>query len=171
MNENMNKTRVLIVNGTLSGGGAEHVIATLVRNLSRDAFEVSVCCLKDGGVIKDELEADGYEVIDLSSRQRERRDYGTSLRLRRLVKERHIDIIHSHDLHSLIDCSVCRVLTRGVRYIHTFHFGNYPHRPKKYLMAEQALSCVPDRLVAVGEWQSERLVKTFGLSQRRLSVI
>lgn len=167
----MKKLRVLIVNGTLYGGGAEHVIATLVRNLSRSEIDVSVCCLKDGGVIKDELEADNYEVIDLSSQHKSRRNLSGIMGLRRLIRERHIDIIHSHDLRALIDCSVNRLLTRQVRYVHTFHFGNYPHRPRKYLLVERLLSRIPDRLVAVGMSQAETLVKTFDLTRRRLRVV
>lgn len=41
------KTSVLFVSGTLSGGGAERFVSTLLQHLNRETFEPSLCLFRD----------------------------------------------------------------------------------------------------------------------------
>jgi glycosyltransferase involved in cell wall biosynthesis len=165
------KINLLIVNGTLHGGGAEHVIATLVKNLDKNRFNVTVCYIKQGGVIKEELERGGYEVIGLSEESLKKGGIYISLELKRIVKSRSIDIVHSHDLSSFIHTAISKLFFNPARYAHTFHFGNYPHRPKKYLLIEKLLWRIPQKLVAVGEQQRQAIIKTFRIPDKRLEML
>lgn len=167
----MPRARLLILNGTLHGGGAEHVIHTLVRHLIGFDIDVSVAFLREGGVIRDQLEGDGFGVIDLSDSEHGAHGRSHPARLRQLVRQRKIQIVHSHDLSSLVAGSVARALSRNIRYVHTFHFGNYPHRPLKYRWLETVLTRFPDRLVAVGHRQADSISRTFGIGKSKIDVI
>lgn len=165
------KRNILLLNSTLHIGGAENVIATLCRSLDRSRFNVTVCYLKECGSVGDKLLAEGYEVVGVKEPGQKSVDYLSSLKLKELIQERQIDLVHSHDLHSLIDGAICRMLDRRVRHIHTFHFGNYPHRPRRYLILERIFCRIPDRLIAVGNIQNRSLVTTFKVGEQRLRTI
>lgn len=160
-----------MANGSLQGGGAERVIATLSRQLRAMGHRVSIATLSSGGEVLDELLAEGFEVVTDLSRSNALGIFSVSGQLKRLVADRGIDIVHTHDLRSLVDVGVCRRLNGRFRHVHTFHFGNYPHLRRKHLLLERTVAHCPDRLVAVGYAQRESLVATFGLARERVEVI
>ena len=162
---------VMIVSSALWIGGAERVAGILAQGLDRQQFQVAACYLKEGGTIADQLRGAGVEVLSLPGSRAGVRDYLTSLKLRRLIRSRGIKIIHTHDLHGLIDGSVCRALVPGLRLVHTFHFGNYPHRYRRYQFIERSTWRMPDALVAVGRNQAELISRCYGIPLNRLHVI
>ena len=113
----------------------------------------------------------GVELLQLPGFRPGQRDYLSSLKLRRLVRSRGIKIIHTHDIHGMIDGSICRMLLPGLRFVHTFHFGNYPHRRKHYQLIERLLWRAPDALIAVGHNQAELIHRCYGIPLSRLHVI
>ncbi len=167
----MTKKNILFLNGTMHIGGAENVIAILVRNIDKDKFNILICHINQEGDVCGELKAAGFQVISLPKKNNKKANYFSSLELRRVVKKYNIDIIHSHDLASFFDATICRLITPKVRHIHTYHFGNYPYRPKRYLLMEKMLWRIPDRLVAVGNDQRKRIKKTFGIPDNRIMTI
>jgi glycosyltransferase involved in cell wall biosynthesis len=167
----MYRPRILLLNSTLGIGGAENVIAALCRGLDRDQFAVTVAHLKWRGAIGDALAKEGYPVVGVGLGDLDRPNYLSMLRLRRFLASQQFDLIHTHDLNAMIDASFCRVTLPGVRQVNTFHFGNHPHRLRRYHLVEKYLSRVPDRLVAVGSTQRDRLVRVYGFKENRLRVI
>lgn len=156
----------MLVNGSLFGGGAEHMIATLARHLRDMGYRVTIAVIHRGGEVKAELEHEGFEVLtELAAGS-----VGTSTRLKALVHERGVDILHSHDVRSLVDAGLCRLRTR-VTHVHTFHFGNYPFLPAKQLWLEGVFARVPDRLISVGDMQRETIIKTLHLRGSRIKTV
>lgn len=162
---------VLMANGSLQGGGAERVIATLSRHLRAMGHRVSIAALSSGGEVLDELRAEGFDIVNGLSRTSMLGIPAVASRLGRLAADRGIDIVHTHDLRSLIDVGACRRLVGRFGHVHTFHFGNYPHLPRKYLLAERAFARAPDRLVAVGRVQREGLAVALRLRVERVQVV
>ncbi len=121
------KMNLLILVAGLGIGGAEVVIKHLVHALDRRRFNVTVCCIKTAGMIGEELIRDGVEVVVLAEPGRQKPDYLTFIKLRRLIRAKRIDIVHSHTTDALADAAVCRLLMPRLKLVHTFHFGNYPH--------------------------------------------
>ncbi len=163
------RINLLLLTTGLGLGGAEVVVRDLARALDRDRFNVSICCLTVLGPIGRELAAEGIDISVLGSPQKV--DYLAGLKLRRFVRDKQIDVIHSHTTHALADAGLCRVLSPGVRLVHTFHFGNYPHRPARELWIERIASRLADRLVAVGKVQREQITSVFALSDTAIEVI
>jgi glycosyltransferase involved in cell wall biosynthesis len=167
----VNRSRLLLVNSTLHIGGAEQVAAFLAERIDRRLFDVSACYLKEPGRVAEQMLRAGVDLFPLPGLLGGRRDYFTSLKLRSLIKELGVNIIHTHDLHGLIDGAICRLSTPGLRHVHTFHFGNYPHRRLRHQIVEKTLWRVPDALVAVGHAQAAAISRSYGIPAHRLRIL
>lgn len=165
------KIRLLTVSSALCIGGAERVAGCLTERTDRRHFASAVCYLKGCGPIGDQLIQAGVDVVPVPGLSPWQSDYMTALRLRRLVRERRIQVIHTHDIHGLVDGSICRLTTPGLRHVHTFHFGNYPERSAKERMLEGLCWRVPDALVAVGHRQAAAICDLYAIPKDRVRVI
>ncbi|WP_129777689.1 glycosyltransferase family 4 protein [Peristeroidobacter soli] len=164
------RLRVLMVNSTLHIGGAEQVAANLTKHMDRRQFDVTACFLKENGIVGKQMLDAGVDLIPIPG-YRGKKDYFTALKLRRLVKQRGIQLLHSHDIHGLMDAAFCRLTVPGLRHVHTFHFGNYPHISPRYARIERLLWRVPDALIAVGHEQAATIRKLHDIPAGRMQVI
>jgi glycosyltransferase involved in cell wall biosynthesis len=169
--EPLRRTRLLIVNSTLHIGGAEQVAAWLAAHVNRDAFDPHACYLKESGHIAEQMLREGVNLGPIPGLLPGRRDYLTFVKLRRLVRQLGVRIIHTHDLHGMFDGAACRLTTPGLRFVHTFHFGNYPHRTWRHKLMEKALWRIADALVAVGHNQMAAIRELYGIPADRIRVI
>jgi glycosyltransferase involved in cell wall biosynthesis len=165
------KIKVLFSIDGLHHGGAEQVIASLCRNLDREMFEVSILWRSGCGLIGEQLRAEGFELIGVPELSKKVSPYTRFLLLRRFLKERQIDVVHTHDTGALIDAAQCRLLRSRTAVIHTFHFGNYPNLRRAYLILEAVFSRLVDKLVAVGYHQAEQIRQSLRLGDDKLDVI
>lgn len=167
----MSRIRVLQITRHLHIGGLERVVANLCRHADPARFEMSVCCEVAKGAIGQELEDAGFEVHELD-KAGSGPDYAAFLKVARLLRERSIDLVQSHGTHALIDCSLASLLAPDCAWIHTFHFGNYPHLPQKRNLALESLfSRRAHRLVAVAHAQKRALIDHLRLRAENISVI
>lgn len=162
---------LLIVSSTLHIGGAERVAACLGEHLDRRRFDVTACYLKDRGVIGDAMLASGVRLVPVPGLVPGRIDRLTFWKLRRLIVRTGVRVIHTHDMHGLIDGALCRAVAPRLRHVHTFHFGNYPHRSRTNRLFERLLWRIPDALVAVGHSQAESIHDLYGIPRSLLNVI
>jgi len=169
--EHGQKVNLQILTTGLWVGGAEVVVQDLALALDRSRFNVSVCCLKVLGPIGQGLADEGVDICALPGAEPGRVDYLTSLKLRRLIKNKRIDIVHSHTTHALVDAVLCKLATPGLKVIHTFHFGNYPHLGGRMLWMERVCSRLTDRLVAVGEFQRQQIKSVFRLRDEAVGTV
>lgn len=158
-----------MVNSTLHVGGAERVAATLAKRIDRRRFEVTAAVLKSNGVVGEDMVRDGVDLVRLD-RSGGKPDYWTSLRLLRLIRERRIEVVHTHDTHGLVDAVLCRLVYRRVRHVHTFHFGNYPHVSAAEKRLEKLFWRGADQLIAVGHNQAAAVSATYSIPAKRLDV-
>lgn len=157
---------VLLLNGSLYGGGTEHVIGTLARHLRAIGHRLTIAAVHVGGEVLHELQQDGFDVVTTGGGR------GSSARaLVDLVDERGVQLVHSHDVRSLIDAAVCRMRRTNSAHVHSFHFGNYPHLPWKQLLMESLACRVPDQLVAVGNAQRSTIVRALRVRESRLVTV
>lgn len=164
------RRNIMIVNAALNLGGAEVVIANLCRQMNRDLFNVHVCVQRDPGKIGEELADEGHEIL-IAGNGSKGANYTIGLRLLKLVKEFKIDLIHSHCRSAFIDCSLCKVFNPGMKFIHTFHYGNFPHVKLRYRMMDSLASRLADKLVAVGYEQGKTIKSEYDIADRRMETI
>lgn len=165
------RPKLLIVNSTLHIGGAEEVMATLCRHIDKQRFDVAVCYLKEQGTVGERIAAEGTEVIGIERSKRFKTDYFTALGLRRVLRSRRIDLVHTHDAHALVDSTLCRLSTPGLRNMHTFHYGHYPHRENPIRSMESLSWRFASRLVAVSSVQRDNIMRLYGIPERRIDVV
>ncbi len=147
------RIRVMLAIDGLGLGGAEMVVRDLVRCVDREAFDVCVCCTKTlGGAVGDELLSQGYDVFVLPGREGGGVDYWTSLKLRRAVRDRGVDIVHTHSVATIFDGSACKLTMLRLKVLHTFHFGNYPYSQWRPHVMEGLCTRIVDKVIAVG-WE------------------
>ncbi|HEX8472994.1 MAG TPA: glycosyltransferase [Pyrinomonadaceae bacterium] len=119
-----NKTRLLWLIDSLAMGGAERLVPVFARRLDASRFELHVACLKviGGNPLAAELAAAGVPVTVLNARNL--RDASAFARLLRLVREREIDVIHTHLTYSDVwGRLAARLLRRAV--VSTLHVESY----------------------------------------------
>lgn len=162
------KINLLFVVAGLGIGGAEVVIQELVRAIDGRRFNVAVCCIKVIGIIGEQLAKEGFDVVVLSDQSSRKVDYLTFLKLRQVIREREIEVVHTHTTDGLADAAVCKILHPRLKLVHTFHFGNYPHQKRRLMWMERLFSRVATRLIAVGEVQRKQLRSVYGFSERRI---
>jgi glycosyltransferase involved in cell wall biosynthesis len=92
--------RVVMINSTLSPGGAERVICHLAREFTRRGVGTTILCLQEKGQFGEELEAEGVPVVALQSTRSH--DIGAILRMSHLLRTVRPDIVHAHDLSSMV---------------------------------------------------------------------
>ena len=162
---------MLAIDG-LGLGGAEMVVRDLARCLDKDQFDVCICCTRGlGGSIGEELLRDGFDVFVLPGQVHGRTDYLTALKFRQAVKDRNVDIVHTHAMAPLLDAGPCRLTTPGLKVVHTFHFGNYPHDSWRYHIMEGLGARAVDKLIAVGWEQRRRIQSAYKLSDSGIGMI
>ncbi len=88
------RIKVLHLIGTLSPGGAERNLYYLAPNFAKSEFSYSICCLMRKGSMAEEIENYGVPVYELGFRRRY--TIQTILKLKRLLKEKQITILHTH---------------------------------------------------------------------------
>lgn len=169
--ENARTTGVMLLASSLWIGGAESVIRHLATHLDRRRFTVTVCHLKDRGQVGEELAGAGVEVIGVPPPAAGRVDYLTFVKLRRILKERKVAIVHTHTTHALTDACLCKLTLKRLRVVHTFHFGNYPRLERRYRLLEFLFSRLASRLFAVGEVQRRQIRAAYLLPESRIGTI
>jgi glycosyltransferase involved in cell wall biosynthesis len=162
---------IMLLNSSLFIGGAEQVIANLARHLDRSRFRVTIAHLKQRGGVGDELLAEGFDVVGVPRSEGPSR-YLSFRALGRVIRDRHVDLVHSHSTYSLLDGALCRLgRVGGIKLIHTFHYGNYPLYRARYALMERFASRAADHLVAVGHEQMAIIRSMYRPPANRLSVI
>lgn len=165
------KKRILIVHSTLHIGGAEEVTANLCRRIDKDKYEVSVCYLKDKGVVGDKIEQQGTPVIGVDKSNFFKTDYFTALKLRKIIKKNRIQLVHSHDVHALTDCALCKLSMPKLKFVHTFHYGNYPHRAQPFKRLESLFWRIPDLLIAVSNKQRKGILSLYKMPEDKIKTM
>ncbi len=122
-------------------------------------------------MIGQDMADSGVDICTLPGVEEGRVDYLTSVKLRRVIRDKRIDVVHSHTTHALVDGILCKLATPGLKVVHTFHFGNYPHSGGRTLWMERVCSRFADRLIAVGEFQREQIKSVFHLRNGAIGTV
>jgi glycosyltransferase involved in cell wall biosynthesis len=150
--------RVLQVASGLHYGGAENVIARLVTGLDRRQFDVSVFCTKGMGAIAEQLRADGVRVT-VGPAQTRLQKYLASVGLWREIRRVRPHVVHTHGVEALLATGPLALTRLLPRWMHTFHYGNYPYQSARRMALEGFFSRRCDAPVAVSHAQRTALVR------------
>jgi glycosyltransferase involved in cell wall biosynthesis len=167
---NVRKVRILQVIGSMHIGGAENAVVNLARGIDAERFDLGVCCTNSLGVLADTLAGEGVDVT-LASPTRRALRYLTPLYLARAISRFRPDVVHTHGTPALLHAGPLATLRLLPRWIHTFHYGNYPLANRRQMAGERMLSRIASRLIAVSEPQRKRIIECHRIPPQRISTI
>ncbi|WP_432798501.1 glycosyltransferase [Poriferisphaera sp. WC338] len=145
--------------------GAEVLAADLARRLGH-RWRFVFLCLDGVGVLGDQLRDEGYEVVDLGRRPGV--DWRVGRRLRKVVHERHIHLLHAHQYTPFFYAAVSRRFKAHPPIVFTEHGRHYPDkRSGKRVFVNQYLLKEHDRVTAVGQFVRQALIENEGITEQR----
>ena len=160
---------------SLEFGGAEKVLVHLANKLS-EGHKVSVCLTKRKGELASELDPK-IQVFFLDTGE------GNSLslprKLRRLMKQENVDILHSHDWGIYLEATLAVAFNSNTRLIHTVHGhymlydGDWKSQLKKRIRhtLERVLTRFTYQIVPVSESIENYILDEIKLPRKKVRVI
>ena len=160
------RLRLVQLTHDLTLGGLEQVVMTLARTIDRRRFDVSVLCLWELGAFGEQLIAQGIPV-DVLHVRRERTAFR---KVARYLRQRRVDVLHTHNTPSFLHGSLGAFLARTPTVVHTDHARDFPDR-MRYMVAEHIASHLVYRVVGVSEHTTNNLHRYEKIPRRKLLTI
>lgn len=164
------KIKILHVIDSLGIGGMERVVIDVANGLDPARFEQVVCCLSRRGEAADQL-LDGVRCIDLG--KGDKADRLMPLKLAGVIRRERPDIVHSQSW-SGVDTALAKLMTPGVKLVHSEHGRNYPHWRKQPLMrrlARRGVYQLADAVFAISAEVRDFYAGQTGFPAGRMKVI
>lgn len=115
--------KILHIIESLECGGAEKVLINLANEQSK-SDNVYICCVKREGELIGEV-SNRIKVLSLNNR--EGNDIFLPKKLRTLISENKIDVVHSHNWGLYLDCILSVIISKDVKLVHTVHGPYIPY--------------------------------------------
>jgi L-malate glycosyltransferase len=157
-------------NAEVRGGAEEHIL-TLLRGLDRNRFRpLLVCTPETAAKVGADVPAD-VTVVPL--RLHRLRDFGPAFRLARLLRERSVDILHSHLFYSSLFASPVGYLCGVPVIVETPHVREHWRRSrlKSSYVVDRLAGRFVDRFIAVSRANARYLVDEKALPAAKVVVI
>ncbi len=162
------RLRVMHLIETGNPGGAERMMLSLIKGLGTERHANHVVLLKPGWLEKKTREQGSVvSIVPLGRRF----NWRFVLALCRLVRRRHIDVLHSHEFAMNVYSSVVGLLTRRAT-VATVH-GNLSYLQARFRrrQAYRLIARLAGPMVVVSEEMKGQVATRFGISPRYLRVI
>lgn len=147
-------------------GGAESVLISMVEGIDKNRYRSLVCLLNDGW-LKVELEKRRIETVVIP--QPRSLDLRWLLEVRRLLKDRDIHVMHSHEFATNVYASVLSWFT-GIPVVATAHGKNYYGEKWRRRVAYRFVAR-QSAMVAVSDDLKRFLVRQVGIPPSNIRVI
>lgn len=159
----------LVLSMGLSGRGV--AVLELVRNLKKDIYNCTVCCFDERGILADELEKEGVEVIVM--RRKSGLDFSLILKLAGMMKERKIDIVHAYNAGPFFYGSLAAKISRIPVCIVSFTALSIAidSRTWKKRLQNKLCSYLVEKMVTVTEGMKADFARRNGIPPGKIDVI
>ena len=147
-------------------GGAENLAAQIPLRLDRERFEPLLCATRweaEGAATPimnataAELRATGVTVLGLA--RRGRFDVGAWRRLRRGLRDRRVDVLHTHQFGSNAWGAAIGTLARTPAIVAHEHTWSYEGQPVRKLVDRHVIARFADAFVAVSREDRRRMIE------------
>ena len=165
---NRRKINVVHLVEELTIGGLEKILTTIVLNLNKKKYNVSVWCLREGGFFADKLVKEGIDVkiLHISTSRNPLSIY----KLYRLLKSHKFDIIHTH-AYSAGTIGRMSAFFAGVPVIISHNHNIYDYYNKYHHLVERFLSYITDGIICVSDMIKKFANETQGIDTKKLVTI
>jgi sugar transferase (PEP-CTERM/EpsH1 system associated) len=164
-----NKIKIMQITHDLNIGGLQRLVVDISKYLDKSRYDVSVCALREGGILENELIRNSIKVIKLPAAQNGV-DYLAFWKLYKILRDERPHIIHTHNTQPFVEGSLAAFLAKVPVCIHTEHGRQFPDK-KRYMFAEWLFSHYVDQIVAVSESAKKDLVTYEKINSDKIQVI
>ncbi|MFZ3136297.1 MAG: glycosyltransferase family 4 protein [Thermodesulfovibrionales bacterium] len=164
-----NKIRIMQITHDLNIGGLQKIVSDIALYLDKSRYQVTVCALREGGMLENELVNNNIKVIKLPA-AKNGVDYLAFWKLYKILRDERPHIIHTHNTQPFVEGGLAAWLARVPVCIHTEHGRQFPDK-KRYMFAEWLFSHYVDQIVAVSESAKKDLVTYEKISSDKIQVI
>jgi glycosyltransferase involved in cell wall biosynthesis len=164
--------RVGFVVHVMNVAGAEMLVAEIIRRLDR-RIESTVIGLDGIGVLGEQLQAEGIEVVSLDRRPG-KPDWGLVRRLVPILNRRRIEVIHAHQYSPFFYAALAKpFMRRPASLIFTEHGRHFPDiaSPKRRAVNRLLLNCFADDINACCQFSARSLCRIDGFPGNRIHVV
>ena len=162
------RKKVLQITHDLAIGGLQQVVVNLCRHIDRSIFDVSVVCLRDLGPLASQIQKLDIDVSLIP--QVTKTDYFVFLKLARIMREKKIDIVHTHNTQPFIDGTLASLLSGVKTVVHTDHSRTFPDK-RRYMIAERIMSFFAYKVVGVSDTVVNNLIHYEKISRAKILTI
>lgn len=162
---------LLYIIESLNNGGAEVLTIRLTERIDRKRFNPMICSLSDQGPLRDILEEKNITYFTLG--KKEGKDFGLPSRIRKLLKAKQIDIVHTHNQGPLLYTFLATRFLKHVVLIHTEHINlkmelSYSTR---HMIFHWILLRFINGFISIAQHLSDHFVKNYNLSKNKIITI
>jgi sugar transferase (PEP-CTERM/EpsH1 system associated) len=157
---------VLYFNYSMEIGGIETLIYEFASRLNNNGYLTSVCVLKGEGILEERLGKENVRVYDIA--KKEGIDISVVLKLRRLIIQKGIRILHTNNFTSWLYGVLASRGVKGVRHIHTEH-SNVKRKRRGW--GEKLLCHYTDFVICVSDDVRDFMINNQSIPEKQLRVI
>lgn len=133
---------------TLPIGGAEEHLLTVLKNLDLTKYNPIVCCIREKGLIGEEIENRGIAIISLN-RKSKSWDFRIVMDILRIIRTKNIHLIHTHLYHANMYGRIAALISK-IPAVVTEH-NVYPKYKLKRRILNWFLAKKTKKIIAVSE--------------------
>lgn len=168
IHSNRNRPLVAHVIHRLAVGGMENGLVNLINWMPEDRFDHVIICLTEYTDYYKRIKRPDVDIYELN--KKEGKDLPLYLRLYRLLRRIHPDVVHTRNMAAL-ECQLSALMA-GVKYrIHGEHGWDMPDlhgKNKRYMMLRRAYKSLVHRYVAVSDHIAGYLKNDIGVSEDKI---
>ena len=164
----MEDTNVLHLLHSLDVGGAERLVLSLCHQLKKNKrFSPIVCGLTNNRGLQNEFERLNIPLISLG--KADGFDTSIPLKIRKIIKEKNISIIHSHNVGAWIYGVFTQIIS-PVKLVHTEHSNVFEHEKFRFVF-ERFLAVFTSKIIADSQMVADYMVTKQHIAQKKIITI
>lgn len=172
----MNKIKVMhVVHSLGNGDGIAQVVSSLVSNMDKERFTVSVCCLVRGGIFAEQIKNAGIEVNILNGRSEVSlraafSNISAIIKLIHLIRRKRVDILHAHEFFPGTLGRVAAIVARVPLIVLMLHNIDY-WKKWHHRLIDKILAGFTDRIVTNSQAVKDDVCAKSGIPEEKFTVI
>ncbi len=168
----LKKTKIMFIMPSLSGGGAERVMLSLLKHINREKFDPILVLMKKDGRFLDSL-PDGIRVIDLNSSSARYAIF----KIAKSIRATKPDIVFSTLGYLNLLIAIIRVFySKKIKFIaresNTVSIQNKEEKyPKLFDWLYKSVYNNFDQIITQSRYMRDDLIENYGIKKEKISVI
>lgn len=156
---------------SLNNGGAETLAIRLAEKLDKNIFNTMVCSLSDVGPLRDMIIQKKIQFFTLG--KVEGKDFTIIRKLKRLINEQNVDIIHTHNQGPLLYTYLSTFFEKKPRIVHTEHInmGKEFSYSRRHVLYNNLIYRCLDGFLSIAQHLTDDFRKKYRLSHAQIVTI